>query len=97
MLALGCIQALQRNKNTCRTGITTHDKKLQPGLDPENKATRVAQYARNIQKEVGVIAHACGFTEPRERRMTHARIVLENGRSLQMDKLYAEESTVAAS
>ena len=63
----------------------------------KRKATRVAQYARNIQKEVGVIAHACGFTEPLERRMTHARIVLENGRSLQMDKLYAEESTVAAS
>ena len=63
----------------------------------KNKATRVAQYARNIQKEVGVIAHACGVTEPRELRITHARVVLENGRSVQMDKLYVEEATVAAS
>jgi glutamate synthase domain-containing protein 2 len=96
MFALGCIQALQCNKNTCPTGITTHNKKLQQGLDPENKATRVAQYAQNIQKEVGVIAHACGVTEPRELRMNHARIVLENGRSVQMDKLYLEDATVAA-
>ena len=96
MFALGCIQALQCNKNTCPTGITTHNKKLQQGLDPENKATRVAQYAQNIQKEVGVIAHACGVTEPRELRMNHARIVLENDRSVQMDKLYLEDATVAA-
>ena len=95
MFALGCIQALQCNKNTCPTGITTHNKKLQQGLNPENKATRVAQYAKNIQKEVGVIAHACGVTEPRELRMHHARIVLENGRSIQMDKLYVEEAVVA--
>jgi len=96
MFALGCIQALQCNKNTCPTGITTHNKKLQQGLDPENKATRVEQYARNIHKEVGVIAHACGVTEPRELRMNHARIVLENGRSIQMDKLYVNDVTVAA-
>ena len=32
MFALGCIQALQCNKNTCPTGITTHDKHLQRGL-----------------------------------------------------------------
>ncbi|MEQ9567333.1 MAG: FMN-binding glutamate synthase family protein, partial [Pseudomonadales bacterium] len=34
MFALGCIQSLQCNKNTCPTGITTHDKDLQRGLDP---------------------------------------------------------------
>ena len=38
MFALGCIQALQCNKNTCPTGITTHDKKLQRGLVPADKA-----------------------------------------------------------
>ena len=34
MFALGCIQALQCNKNTCPTGVTTHDPRLQRGLDP---------------------------------------------------------------
>lgn len=28
MFSLGCIQALQCNKNTCPTGITTHDPRL---------------------------------------------------------------------
>lgn len=32
MFALGCIQALQCNKNTCPTGITTHNPQLQHGL-----------------------------------------------------------------
>ena len=96
MFALGCIQALQCNKNTCPTGITTHNKKLQHGLDPVNKAVRVAQYARNMQKEVGIIAHACGVAEPRELRLRHARIVLENGRSVQMDKLYADDVATEA-
>ncbi|HPI95471.1 MAG TPA: FMN-binding glutamate synthase family protein, partial [Gammaproteobacteria bacterium] len=32
LFSLGCIQALKCNKNTCPTGITTHDPKLQKGL-----------------------------------------------------------------
>ncbi|HCD28397.1 MAG TPA: FMN-binding glutamate synthase family protein, partial [Gammaproteobacteria bacterium] len=41
MFALGCIQALQCNKNTCPTGITTHDLQLQRGLVVTDKAGRV--------------------------------------------------------
>src|SRR5690606_39074249 len=66
MFALGCIQAMQFNKNTCPTGITTHDPELQRGLDPTDKAVRVAQYVRNMVKEVTVIAHACGVDCPRQ-------------------------------
>ena len=32
MFALGCIQSLRCNRNTCPTGITTHNKRLQRGL-----------------------------------------------------------------
>ena len=60
MFALGCIQALQCDKNTCPTGITTHDKKLVRGLDPNVKAHRVAHYLTNVKKQVGYIAHATG-------------------------------------
>lgn len=60
MFALGCIQALQCDKNTCPTGITTHDKRLVRGLDPEVKAHRVALYLTNVKKQVGYIAHATG-------------------------------------
>ncbi|MCP4500054.1 MAG: FMN-binding glutamate synthase family protein [Deltaproteobacteria bacterium] len=44
LLALGCIQALQCNRNTCPVGITTHLPHLQSRLDLDEKANRVANY-----------------------------------------------------
>jgi len=96
MFALGCIQALQCNKNTCPTGITTHNAKLQFGLDPASKAERVASYAKNMKKEVGTIAHSCGVAEPRLLKRYHARIVLDNGRSASMDDLYPDPQQIQA-
>jgi glutamate synthase domain-containing protein 2 len=51
MLALGCIQALQCNRNTCPVGITTHRKELQHGLDIEDKAKRVVNYVASLEHE----------------------------------------------
>ncbi len=90
MFALGCIQAMQCNKNTCPTGITTHDRRLQQGLDPEDKAVRVAQYAKNMMYEVGVIGHSCGVSEPRRLRRMHCRIVGEDGKSVPLDEIYPD-------
>jgi glutamate synthase domain-containing protein 2 len=90
MFSLGCIQALQCNKNTCPTGITTHNKKLQTGLDPTIKAERVRKYAENMVHEVGVIAHSCGVHEPRLLRRFHARIVCPDGKSVPINELYPE-------
>jgi len=90
MFSLGCIQALQCNRNTCPTGITTHDLKLQRGLVPEVKAERVASYAKNMAYEVGIIAHSCGVREPRELRRFHARVVQSNGLSIALSELYPE-------
>ena len=87
MFALGCIQAMQCNKNTCPTGITTHDKKLQRGLVPEDKAERVRRYSETMRKEIGIIAHSCGVPEPRRLRRYHCRIVQENGRSIPLNEL----------
>lgn len=92
MFSLGCIQALQCNKNTCPTGITTHDKKLQQGLDPTIKSERVAGYAKNIAYEVGIIAHACGVRSARELNRSHARIIQPDGKSIPMDELYPTDS-----
>ncbi|UTW44183.1 FMN-binding glutamate synthase family protein [bacterium SCSIO 12696] len=88
MFALGCIQALQCNKNTCPTGITTHNEKLQQGLDPFNKANRVSSYAHHMVHEVGVIAHTCGVSEPRQLNRNHARMVIEPGYSETLEALY---------
>ena len=90
MFALGCIQALQCNKNTCPTGITTHDKKLQKGLVPEEKSVRVMHYAKNMVKEVCIIAHSCGVKAPRQLRRFHARIVTANGLSVALNDLHPD-------
>ena len=90
MFALGCIQALQCNKNTCPTGITTHDKKLQRGLVPADKAERVRRYSETMRKEIGVIAHSCGVPEPRLLRRYHCRIVQGDGRSIPLDEIYPD-------
>jgi len=90
MFALGCIQALQCNKNTCPTGVTTHNKRLQRGLVPENKAKRVQRYSETMRKEIGIIAHSCGVTEPRGLKRFHCRIVQSDGRSIPMNELYPD-------
>jgi len=88
MFALGCIQALKCNKNTCPTGITTHNPRLQRGLDPADKAVRVMQYVEKMRKDVGIIAHSCGVPHPRALKRYHCRMVQPNGRSAPLDELY---------
>ena len=79
MFALGCIQAMKCNKNTCPTGITTHNPRLQQGLDPIDKADRVAQYVSNICEDVQTIAHSCGVPNPQDLMRQHVRIVQPDG------------------
>ncbi len=88
MFSLGCIQALQCNKDTCPTGITTHNRRLQRGLVVTRKARRVAAYVDNVLKGVHLISHSCGVREPRELNRAHYRVVLPNGRSQPLDELY---------
>lgn len=94
MFSLGCIQALQCDKNTCPTGITTHNERLQKGLDPVVKAERVQHYVNNMLYEVGVIAHSCGVREPRQLRRMHARIVTETGRSVSLEEYYHQAAFI---
>ena len=93
MFSLGCIQAMQCHKNTCPTGITTHDARLQNGLDPTNKATRVANYHKQLQKEVEMSAHACGGSHPRQLRRKHVRLINATGRSVLMSEAHPEPIT----
>jgi glutamate synthase domain-containing protein 2 len=88
MFALGCIQALQCNKNTCPTGIATHNKELQRGLVPADKAKRVAAFARRVDLGVGIIAHSCGVAEPRGLQRHHMRVIEAGGASRGMSELH---------
>ena len=95
MFSLGCIQALKCNRNTCPTGITTHDPRLQKGLVVEDKYMRVAHYAREMVHEVEMIAHSVGVSEPRRMRRRHVRIVQADGRSLPLNQILPSYSAVS--
>jgi len=97
MFSLGCIQALKCNRNTCPTGITTHDPRFQRGLVPEQKYKKVASYAKCIVHEVETIAHSVGVSEPRQMRRKHVRIVQADGRSVGMDELFPRYNALAGS
>jgi glutamate synthase domain-containing protein 2 len=88
MFSLGCIQALKCNKNTCPTGITTHNPRFQKGLVVEVKEDRVARYAKGIIKEVETIAHSVGVAEPRLMRRRHVRLVMADGTSRPMHEVF---------
>ncbi|MEM9700765.1 MAG: FMN-binding glutamate synthase family protein [Pseudomonadota bacterium] len=90
MFSLGCIQAMKCNKNTCPTGITTHNPRFQKGLVPEDKYKKVARYAKNIVKEVETIAHSVGVEEPRLLRREHVRIAQDNGGSVLLSELHPD-------
>ncbi|WP_102868164.1 FMN-binding glutamate synthase family protein [Pseudovibrio exalbescens] len=88
MFALGCIQALKCNRNTCPTGITTHDPALQAGLDPADKSVRVARYCETVRREVEMIAHSCGVDDARKLSREHVRVVQANGLSVPLSALF---------
>jgi glutamate synthase domain-containing protein 2 len=88
MFSLGCIQALRCHTNTCPTGVTTHNPRLQRGLVVEDKAERVAYYCKNMGKEIDMIAHSCGLHHAREFGREHVRIVQASGQSVALNVLY---------
>lgn len=88
MFSLGCIQAMRCHSNTCPTGITTHNKRLQRGLVVQEKFLRVANYAKGMNRELEMIAHSCGVRHARELRREHVRLVQTAGHSMAMNMLY---------
>ena len=89
MFSLGCIQAMQCNKNTCPTGITTHDKRLQRGLVVANKRKRVANYARSVSGGCGYrpCMRCSGAAATAAATLSYCAI---DGSSLALDTLYPE-------
>lgn len=71
MLAMGCIQALQCNANTCPVGITTHEPHLERGLDIEDKALRVERYIRALLHDHQEMLGALGCRNYRELSPEH--------------------------
>ena len=88
MFSLGCIQALHCHKNTCPTGITTQDTRLQNGLVSSNKEKRVAAYAQEMHKELETIARSCGVSSPTLLSRRNAMIYINNQQAQPMSEAY---------
>ena len=87
MFSIGCIQALRCHTNNCPTGVTTHKKSLQGGLDPKVKGPRAAHYVEKMRKDVAMIAHSCGAAHARNLKPFHVRIVQDDGTSVPLNEL----------
>ncbi len=61
LLALGCIQALRCNTNSCPTGIATQDPALNSGLHVPTKSLRVKNYHNETIKVVSEMLGAMGL------------------------------------
>lgn len=64
MFALGCIQALECNTNTCPTGVATQDPSLMKGLVVEDKKARVFNYHRLTVASAIELLGAAGLRHP---------------------------------
>lgn len=64
MFALGCIQALECNSNTCPTGVATQDPSLTKGLVVEDKKVRVKNFHNLTVSSAVDLLGAAGLREP---------------------------------
>lgn len=88
MMALGCIQALECNKNTCPVGVATNDPHLMRGLVVEDKKTRVAHFHKETIKSFAELQAASGFKirEQINRSSVYRRIDTEHAK--RYDEIY---------
>ena len=64
MLSIGCIQAQRCHTGHCPTGVATQNRWLMQGLDPTDKAARLANYLVSLRKEILWLTHATGKAHP---------------------------------
>ena len=88
MFALGCIQALRCNANTCPTGVATQDPALVAGLHVGDKRTRVARYHANTVRALVEIAAAAGCRHPIELRRAMFRRRISRTQVRTLEQIY---------
>lgn len=83
MMALGCIQALECNTNTCPTGVATQDPQLVAGLDVHLKKVRVANFHKETLKAYVELLASAGLNHADQitRDLIYRRVFLYETRS----------------
>jgi len=85
MMAVGCIQALECNKNTCPTGVATQDPALTRGLVIDDKKVRVANFHKYTVESFVELLAASGLDQPRKlnRHQISRRVFMNEVRTLE--------------
>lgn len=83
MLALGCIQALECNTNTCPTGVATQNPQLVAGLNVNDKKVRVANFHNETVKAYSELIGAAGLDHGDQitRDLIYRRVFLYESRT----------------
>lgn len=83
MLALGCIQALECNTNTCPTGVATQNPQLVAGLNVNHKKVRVANFHHETVKAYAELIGAAGMDHGDQitRDLIYRRVFLYESRT----------------
>ncbi|WP_299218632.1 FMN-binding glutamate synthase family protein [uncultured Aquimarina sp.] len=71
MLAVGCIQSLKCNANTCPTGVATQDPHYMQALNVEDKAKRTSTFHDSTVESVAEIIGAMGLESTSELKPWH--------------------------
>jgi glutamate synthase domain-containing protein 2 len=80
LLALGCIQSLRCQTNTCPTGIATQDERRIKVLDVDAAAGRVARYLTTLIDETELLARSCGYSSADQFQLDDIALQVEPGR-----------------
>jgi glutamate synthase domain-containing protein 2 len=83
MFAIGCIQALECNKNNCPTGVATQDPELVAGLIVSDKKVRVANYHGETIKSFIELMAAAGLDDTKQidRTAVNRRVSVHESRT----------------
>ncbi len=88
MMAVGCIQALQCNINTCPVGVATQNKSLMKGLDVDDKARRVANFHHATLNSFSELISAAGIKSCVDLNRTHINSRVSMNAVLRYDEIY---------
>ena len=90
MMAVGCIQALKCNTNTCPVGVATQDKSLMKGLDVNDKGVRVANFHAATVKSFAELLCAAGMESPDDVNREHINRRINDNTILKYSDIYPE-------
>lgn len=94
MFALGCIQALKCNEDTCPVGVATQRPHLYKGLNVRDKSVRIAQFHRNTLRATVEIMEACGFKTLDEVKPEKFYRKLDSQTTMSFKEIYFTEQSV---